>query len=153
MNHVRTHLLEAVFLLLLPLFLLSLFAFFVPQSNSIDDTRPRTVVISRGMDVRRIGGVLEEEGIIPGVLLFIIAARIAGKDFTELAFRDYSTMSVNISAASDAQLHAANKYAYRRFYLSPRRFARIVKVVPKNMRTVINAWLVFRLLFQDAVNQ
>jgi radical SAM superfamily enzyme YgiQ (UPF0313 family) len=80
-------------------------------------------------------------------------ATMAGKDFTDINFRDYSTMSVNISAATDDELHRANKYAYRRFYLSPKRFARIVKVVPKNARTFINAFLVLRLLFQDEVNQ
>ena len=74
-------------------------------------------------------------------------------DFTNINFRDYSTMSVNLSAASPEQMRAANKYAYRRFYLSPRRVARIIKAVPKNLRTVLNAWLVFRLLFQDSVNQ
>jgi anaerobic magnesium-protoporphyrin IX monomethyl ester cyclase len=81
------------------------------------------------------------------------AARIAGRDFTGVNFRDYSTMSVNISAATDAELHAANKYAYRRFYLQRRRFLRLLKVVPKNARTMINAMLVARLLFQDEVNQ
>lgn len=77
---------------------------------------------------------------------------IVKKDFTDQAFDDYTTMSVNVSAATDQQLHAANKYAYRRFYLSPRRVAKIIKVAPKNLRTVMNAWYVFRLLFQDSVN-
>jgi hypothetical protein len=45
------------------------------------------------------------------------------------------------------------KQAYRRFYLDPRRIARILQVVPKNFRTAINAFLTLRLLFQDAVNQ
>jgi radical SAM superfamily enzyme YgiQ (UPF0313 family) len=80
-------------------------------------------------------------------------AKMAGEKFTNINFRDYSTMSVNISDATDAELHEANKYAYRKFYLSPKRFVNIVKVVPKNLRTVLNAWLVFRLLFQDSVNQ
>jgi radical SAM superfamily enzyme YgiQ (UPF0313 family) len=81
------------------------------------------------------------------------AARIAQRDFTSTNFRDYSTMSVNVSAATDAELHAANKYAYRRFYLNPRRLARILKVAPKNARTAINAFLVLKLLFRDEVNQ
>ncbi|HUT55184.1 MAG TPA: radical SAM protein [bacterium] len=81
------------------------------------------------------------------------AARIAGRDFTNVNFRDYSTMSVNVSAATDSELHAANKYAYRRFYLQRRRMARLIKAVPKNARTAINAFLVLRLLFQDEVNQ
>ncbi len=80
-------------------------------------------------------------------------AEMAKEKFTDLAFRDYSTISANISAATDEELHKANKYAYRRFYLSPTRFARIARVVPKNLRTLINSWLVLRLLFQDSVNQ
>ena len=80
-------------------------------------------------------------------------AEMVGEKFTNISFKDYSTLSVNISDATDNELHEANKYAYRKFYLSPRRFMNIVKVVPKNYRTVMNAWLVFRLLFQDSVNQ
>jgi len=80
-------------------------------------------------------------------------ARMIGKQFTATDFRDYSTMSVNVSAATDAEMHAANKYAYRRFYLSPRRIFRTAAVTPKNLRTFVNAWLVVRLLFQDSVNQ
>lgn len=87
MNHIRAHLLETVSLVFFPLFLLFLFTFFVPQSNSIDDTRPQTVVISRGMGVRSIGSLLEEKGIIPGVLQFIIAAKITGKEETLQAGR------------------------------------------------------------------
>ncbi len=80
-------------------------------------------------------------------------AEMAGQDLTGVSFRDYSTISVNISAATDRELHLANKYAYRRFYLSPRRLARLAKVAPKNIRTAIDAWLVFRLMIQDSVNQ
>jgi len=80
-------------------------------------------------------------------------AKMAHQNFTDVNFRDYSTMSVNISAASNEELHKANKYAYRKFYLSPKRMARIAKVVPKNLRTVMNSWLVLRLLVQDSVNQ
>ena len=80
-------------------------------------------------------------------------AKMAGMDFTDIRFRDYSTMSVNVSGASDDELHRANKYAYRRFYINPRRIAAIARVVPKNMRTALNIWLVARLLVQDSVNQ
>jgi len=80
-------------------------------------------------------------------------ARMTGQDFKNINFRDYSTMSVNVSAASDRELHAANKYAYRRFYLSARRMARIARVVPKNLRTLVNGYLAFRLMFEDSVNQ
>ncbi len=80
-------------------------------------------------------------------------ARMAEQSFTDVAFRDYSTMSVNISAATNDELHRANKYAYRKFYLSPKRMARIARVVPKNLRTLVNSWLVLRLLVQDSVNQ
>ena len=80
-------------------------------------------------------------------------ARMVGQEFVSTNFRDYSTMSVNVSAATDAEMYAANKHAYRRFYLSARRLGRIAAVAPKNLRTFINAWLVLRLLFQDSVNQ
>ena len=68
-------------------------------------------------------------------------------------FRDYSTMTVNLSAVSDEILHRLNKWAYRRFYLDPKRAWRTFQLVPKNFRTLLNAFLVFRLFFQDSVNQ
>ena len=80
-------------------------------------------------------------------------AEMTGHDFRNINFRDYSTMSVNVSAATDDEMHAANKYAYRKFYLSAKRMARIVRVVPKNVRTALNAWLVVRLMLEDSVNQ
>ncbi len=80
-------------------------------------------------------------------------AEMAGCDFTKVDFRDYTTRSVNISAATDEELFAANRYAYRRFYMSPRRILRGLKVVPKNFRNALNVWYVFRLLLQDSVNQ
>lgn len=38
-------------------------------------------------------------------------AEMVNQNFTDVAFRDYSTMSVNISEATDDELHKANKYA------------------------------------------
>jgi radical SAM superfamily enzyme YgiQ (UPF0313 family) len=80
-------------------------------------------------------------------------ARSSGRDLTDTTFLDYFSISVNLSAVPDATLHRMCKQAYRRFYLDPRRIARILQVVPKNFRTAINAFLTLRLLFQDAVNQ
>jgi anaerobic magnesium-protoporphyrin IX monomethyl ester cyclase len=80
-------------------------------------------------------------------------ARMTDQDLTAVRFRDYSTRVVNLSAATDEQLRLANKIAYRRFYLNPRRLSRIAARAPKNLRSLINVWLAFRLLFQDSVNQ
>ncbi len=82
-----------------------------------------------------------------------VARMAEAKNLQEKLFRDYSTMTVNLSRVSDARLHQLNKRAYRKFYLDPARVWRILKVVPKNFRTLTNAFLVFRLLFEDSVNQ
>ncbi|MEO0069810.1 MAG: hypothetical protein ABIK18_03340, partial [candidate division WOR-3 bacterium] len=78
---------------------------------------------------------------------------VPGYDPTAYRFKDYSTMTVNLSAVDDKTLHRLNKRAYRKFYLNPRRILNILKVVPKNSRTLINAFLVLKLLFKDSVNQ
>lgn len=80
-------------------------------------------------------------------------AKMTDRDLTSVRFRDYSTRVVNLSAATDEQLRLANKLAYRRFYLNPRRMARIAARAPKNARSLINVFLALRLLFQDSVNQ
>jgi len=81
-------------------------------------------------------------------------AKMAGEEkVINKLFRDYSTMTVNLSATDDRTLHKLNKRAYRMFYLDPARAWRTFKVVPKNFRTFINIFLVFKLLFQDSVNQ
>jgi len=79
-------------------------------------------------------------------------AKLAGRDLTDYAFADYFSITVNLSAVPDAVLHRQCKQAYRRFYLSPRRVYRILRVAPKNPRTLLNAFYTLRLLFQDAVN-
>jgi radical SAM superfamily enzyme YgiQ (UPF0313 family) len=78
-------------------------------------------------------------------------ARAAGLDPRQVSYSDFSEISVNLSAATDEQLHAMAKSAYRRFYLDPRRVARILAVSPKNLQLVSNALITLRLLFQDAV--
>jgi radical SAM superfamily enzyme YgiQ (UPF0313 family) len=78
-------------------------------------------------------------------------ARSAGLDPRKVEYSDFSEISVNLSAATDEQLHAVAKSAYRRFYLNPRRLARILWAVPKNLQLVTNALITMRLLFQDAV--
>jgi len=81
-------------------------------------------------------------------------AKMAGEEkVLDKLFRDYSTMTVNLSAVDDQTLHRLNKAAYRGFYVSPGRAWRTLKVVPRNFRTFINMFLVFKLLFQDSVNQ
>jgi anaerobic magnesium-protoporphyrin IX monomethyl ester cyclase len=78
-------------------------------------------------------------------------ARMAALDGHNVDFSDFSDISVNLSAATDAELHDMAKRAYRRFYLNPLRVARILKVVPKNTHLLLNAFITARLLFQDAV--
>jgi len=78
-------------------------------------------------------------------------SRMAALDGHNVEFSDFSDISVNLSAATDDELHNMAKYAYRRFYLNPYRVARILKVVPKNSHLLLNAFITARLLFQDAV--
>jgi radical SAM superfamily enzyme YgiQ (UPF0313 family) len=80
-------------------------------------------------------------------------AKMTDLDLTDFTFRDYSTMTVNLSAETDEVMRQVNKKAYRKFYLNPRRVKNIIQVVPKNTRTLVNSFLVFRLMFQDSVNQ
>ncbi len=80
-------------------------------------------------------------------------AKLAGRDLTDCTFGDYFSITVNLSAVPDEVLHRQSKHAFRRFYLDPRRIWRTLRVVPKNPRTLLNAFLTLRLLFQDAVNQ
>jgi radical SAM superfamily enzyme YgiQ (UPF0313 family) len=78
-----------------------------------------------------------------------VAAMVQG-DFSDVNLDDYTVLSpVNLSAATDSEIFSANKYAYRHFYLSPRRIARIIKIVPKTYQTLLNISLMLRLLVQD----
>ncbi len=78
-------------------------------------------------------------------------AKAAPIDCQVSAFPDYFTIGVNLSDATDAELHAANKYAYRKFYLDPMRVARTMRVMPKNAYLLFNAILTARLFFQDSI--
>ena len=80
-------------------------------------------------------------------------ARMVGKDFSSNDVWNYRGLRINISDATDIELKRANRYAYRRFYLSARRIARIMRVVPKNFKTAINASLILRMMLQDAVKE
>ena len=82
-----------------------------------------------------------------------VAKMVGEEKLVDKLFRDYSTMTVNLSAVNDEILHKLNKKAYRKFYLTPGRAWRTFQLVPKNLRTLVNAFLVFRLFFQDSVNQ
>ncbi|ACL06629.1 Radical SAM domain protein [Desulfatibacillum aliphaticivorans] len=78
-------------------------------------------------------------------------ARMAGTDAMDIRFKDYFHMPVNLSAATDEELHKANKFAYRKFYMNPRRLASAFKVMPKNQHTAMHLLPGFRLLFEDSV--
>ncbi len=65
---------------------------------------------------------------------------------------DYSKITINLSAVSNQVLHSICKRAYRRFYFQPRRILRTLKVVPKNIRTLVSIVDVLRLALRDAVN-
>lgn len=76
----RSHLREAVLLLLLTILVLSLFTFYVPQSLPGPNFSSKTVTILKGMTVRSIGRTLKEKGIISGVPQFVLAAKLWGKE-------------------------------------------------------------------------
>jgi len=82
-----------------------------------------------------------------------VAKMVGEEKVSGKLFRDCSTMTVNLSAVDDQRLHQLNKRAYREFYLDPARAWRTLKLVPKNFRTFVNIFLVFKLFFQDSVNQ
>ncbi len=70
----------------------------------------------------------------------------------KMQFSDYTAITVNLSAVSDDQMSAICKKTYRSFYFNPRRMLRILKVVPKNMRTLTSVLDVIRLSAKDSVN-
>jgi len=79
-------------------------------------------------------------------------AKMAGEEkMFNTFFRDYNTITVNLSAVDDDTLRRLNKRAYRQFYLDLPRMARTLKVVPKNVRTLRNIYFIVKLFFQDSV--
>ncbi|MBI9077734.1 MAG: cobalamin-dependent protein [Desulfatibacillum sp.] len=78
-------------------------------------------------------------------------ARMAGIDPMSIRFKDFFHMPANLSAATDPQMHKANKIAYRKFYGNPRRLASTLKVMPKNQYMALCLLPGFRLLFEDSV--
>ncbi|MFO8009238.1 MAG: radical SAM protein [Dehalococcoidia bacterium] len=69
-----------------------------------------------------------------------------------LDFGDASGIALNISAVPDEALRKTRQHAYRRFYYSPRRVARILRDVPHNPRLAASALTAFRLSFRENVN-
>jgi len=75
-----------------------------------------------------------------------------GRKVREMRFRDASGIALNLSAVPDETMQRIRKRAYRDFYFSGRRLARIVSDVPKNARLAASGLAVLRLSFQEAVN-
>lgn len=75
-------------------------------------------------------------------------AKMTGVDASHMDFNSLFTMPINLSAASNKQLHHASKYAYRKFYLNPKRIASTLRVIPKN-RFILNSLPGLSLLFKD----
>lgn len=69
----------------------------------------------------------------------------------ELDFNGYSGVTMNLSAVPDDKLMEIRRSAYRRFYFSPRRIARIFRDVPKNFTLLFAAYTVGRLSFRENV--
>ncbi len=70
----------------------------------------------------------------------------------EIDFRDASKAILNLSGASDHDMARLRKRAYRRFYFSPLRMARIARDVPKNARLLASALAVLKLSYRDTAN-
>lgn len=69
----------------------------------------------------------------------------------EVQFRDYSELSVNLSAASDEEFSKIRKRAYRSFYFRPGVIRGNWRVTPKNLLLMRNVWAVARLVVQNYV--
>ncbi len=69
-----------------------------------------------------------------------------------LNFGDASGIALNLSAVPDDVLKCMRQHAYRRFYSSPRRIARILRDVPRNPRLAASALTALRLAFRENVN-
>ncbi len=69
-----------------------------------------------------------------------------------LDFADASGVALNLSDVSDEALQRMRQRAYRRFYSSPRRIARILRDVPHNPRLLASALTAVRLSFRENVN-
>jgi len=87
----------------------------------------------------------------PGTPLAKNIPQLAEK-LKETFMEDYSQITVNLSQVSDREMSRICKQAYRRFYFNPVRMIRILQAVPKNFRTVVNAFSILFLSIKNAVN-
>ncbi len=67
-------------------------------------------------------------------------------------FRDASGVVINLSSAPAESMEKLRRQAYRNFYFSPARIARILRDVPKNARLLASALAVIRLSTSEEVN-
>jgi len=67
-------------------------------------------------------------------------------------FGDASGIALNLSSVPDEVLKRVRQHAYRRFYSSPRRMARILRDVPLNPRLAASVLTALRLSFRENVN-
>jgi len=70
----------------------------------------------------------------------------------EIGFDMYTGLKINLSSVPDEVLMKMRRTAYRKFYFSPVRAARILRDVPKNPFLPLSALAVLRLSFQDYVH-
>jgi UPF0755 protein len=106
----RYHLRDCLFLLLAAILVLAFFTFFLPQPSSDPNSESTTVTISKGMSVRSIGLLLQEQGVIRNARIFVLAAKVWGKEGTLQAGR-YSFSSRNslvslLSQLSQGRVHS-----------------------------------------------
>lgn len=74
------------------------------------------------------------------------------KRVRQIDFHDASSAVLNLSRATDEEMAEIRKSAYRKFYFSPERMARIVRDVPKNARLLASALAVLQLSYKELVN-
>ena len=86
--------------------------------------------------------------ILPGTGL----AKFVREKRAKLNWGDYSEIQVNLSDATDKQLFRANKNAYVKFYISPKRIYRILRDTPKSPRIFLNSWKAFCLMCKNKVS-
>ncbi len=86
----------------------------------------------------------------PGTEIARSDPRISEK-VNELEFKNYSGLAINLSSVPDNVLMDMKRTAYRRFYFSPVRIARIMRDIPKNSSMLLSTYVVIRLSFQNYV--
>ena len=67
--------------------------------------------------------------------------------------KNYSGITLNLSAVPDQVMINMKRSAYRRFYFSPRRISRIVRDIPKTSSLLLYSYIIFRLSFQNYIRR